>query len=37
MSDGDFDSERAKEVAEEHSWKNKRKEILERFGLLEDD
>jgi len=32
-----FDSETGKVTAEEHSWNNRRKQTLKRFGLLEDE
>lgn len=32
-----FDSETGKETAEKHSWSNRRKQTLKRFGLLEED
>ena len=35
-SPGDFDSERGKQVAEDHAWQNRRREILKKFGLWEE-
>lgn len=32
-----FNSETGKETAKEHSWSNRRKQTLKRFGLLEED
>jgi hypothetical protein len=35
MSDGDFDSERAKKEALENAWEVKREQTLKEFGLWE--
>jgi len=32
-----FDSGTGKETAEEHSWSNRRKQTLKRFGLLDEN
>ena len=32
-----FNSETGKETAEKHSWSNRRKQTLKRFGLLEEN
>lgn len=32
-----FNSKTGKETAEEHSWSNRRKQTLKRFGLIEEN